>query len=193
MPQRNEQTVNAANADEEIALAAEAGGRASRDRQHDAVGDQVGGQRPGRLVVARRKSCRRYAAATTLTMVVSRTSMNAASVTATAISHGFAAASMPFVPRCGVRSSAVTVGSTDSPSGSGNCGSRPLSMIDLDRHALHDLDEIAGGVLRGKRGEARAAAELDAVDMAAQLVARVGVDLDVHRLARAACARAGSP
>ena len=37
---------------------------------------------------------------------------------------------------------------------------------DLDRHALHDLDVIAGGVFRRQQAEGGAAAGLDTVDMA---------------------------
>src|SRR5205085_6097368 len=55
---------------------------------------------------------------------------------------------------------------------------------DLDRHALHDLDEIPGGVLRRESSELGARAELDAVDMAGELEPRIGVDRDPHLLAR---------
>src|SRR5271168_4031536 len=53
---------------------------------------------------------------------------------------------------------------------------------DLHRHALHYLDEIAGGILRRKGGELGARSELDAVDMATQVERWVGVDRDPHRL-----------
>ena len=45
---------------------------------------------------------------------------------------------------------------------------RPVEH-DLDRHALHDLHVIAGGVLRRQQAEGRAAAGLDAVDVAVKL------------------------
>src|SRR5256885_12835523 len=42
------------------------------------------------------------------------------------------------------------------------------SEDDLDRHALDDLDEVAGRVLGGQEAEARAGAGLDAVHVPAQ-------------------------
>ena len=56
MPHRNEQTVNIARQINEVALAAEQAAEPAGDRQHDAVGDEIGGQRPGRFVVARRQT-----------------------------------------------------------------------------------------------------------------------------------------
>ena len=78
------------DADQEVALAPDQAAEPARDRHHDAVGHQVGRQRPGRVVVARRQRCPRCGAALTLTMVVSRISMNGASVTAPATSHTLA-------------------------------------------------------------------------------------------------------
>ena len=76
----------------------------------------------------------------------------------------------------------VTVGSTEMPSGSGMFGIEAAVDHDLDRHPLHHLDEVAGRILRRKGGEFGARAELDAVDMAAQIERRIGVDLDPDRL-----------
>ena len=45
-------------ADQEIALAPEQVAEPAGNGQNDAVGDEIGGQRPGRLVVARRKAAR---------------------------------------------------------------------------------------------------------------------------------------
>src|SRR3954470_23061658 len=53
---------------------------------------------------------------------------------------------------------------------------------DAHRHALSHLHPIAVGVLRGQQREFRAGAASDRGDMAAQL-ARIGVDLDLGRLA----------
>ena len=64
-------------------------------------------------------------------------------------------------------------------------------MIDLNRHAAHDLDKVAGGVFGGEGGEAGAAALLDAVDVAAQLQVRIGIDIHRTLAGRAACRRAG--
>ena len=44
------------DADHEIALAADQVAEPAGNRQHDAVGDEIGGQRPGRLVVAGRQT-----------------------------------------------------------------------------------------------------------------------------------------
>src|SRR5262249_18067682 len=56
---------------------------------------------------------------------------------------------------------------------------------DLDRNTLDDLDEVAGGVFRWKGGEARAGAELNAVDVTGELKIRMRVHRDVHLLAGA--------
>ncbi len=55
---------------------------------------------------------------------------------------------------------------------------------DLHRHALHDLDEIAGGVLRRQQAEGGAAAGLDAVDLAFEYAMWIGVDAVIDRIAR---------
>ena len=77
--------------------------------------------------------------------------MKAASVTDTAMSQGLKRGFQPAPAACGVAHGAdVTVGSTEMPSGSGNIRIEAAVDDDLDRHALHDLDEIAGRVLGGK-------------------------------------------
>src|ERR1019366_10672949 len=53
---------------------------------------------------------------------------------------------------------------------------------DLDRHALHDLDEIARRILGRKGGEFRTRPKLDAVHMALEVEPGIGIDLDLHRL-----------
>jgi hypothetical protein len=55
-------------------------------------------------------------------------------------------------------------------------------MEDLDRHALDDLDVIAGGILRRQRREGGAGSGLNAVDMAADREFRIGVDRERRRL-----------
>src|SRR3984957_17090058 len=65
-----------------------------------------------------------------------------------------------------------------------NVGIEPLVDDDLHRHALNDLDEVAGGVFRRESRELRTGAELDAVDMALQPQLRVGIDPDRDVLAR---------
>ena len=54
---------------------------------------------------------------------------------------------------------------------------------DLHRDALHDLGEIAGGVVRRQQREFLAAGGRDAVDMAVHDLAREHVDLDRDGLA----------
>src|SRR5260221_8618661 len=53
-----------------------------------------------------------------------------------------------------------------------------------DRKPLHDLGEIAGGVVRRQQREHRACRGRNAVDHAGELAMAVGVDRNVHRLAR---------
>ena len=54
---------------------------------------------------------------------------------------------------------------------------------DADRHALHDLGEVAGGVLRRQQAEDGARGRRDALDRAGEVAVREGVDRDVHLLA----------
>ena len=56
--------------------------------------------------------------------------------------------------------------------------------LDADRHALHDLDPVAGGVLRRQQRELRAGAGADRGDGALERPLAVGVDRQAHRLAR---------
>jgi hypothetical protein len=53
---------------------------------------------------------------------------------------------------------------------------------DLHRHALDDLDVIAGGILRRQQRERGAGSGLNAVDMATDFAFRKGIDLERHRL-----------
>ena len=62
---------------------------------------------------------------------------------------------------------------------------RLLIEHDLDWDALNDLDKIAGGVLRRQQAESGPTAGLDAIDMATENAPRIGVNIDVDRLARA--------
>ena len=54
-PQSSEQTVKHADADHEIALAADGVAEPPGDGQNDAVSDEIGGQRPRRFIIGRRK------------------------------------------------------------------------------------------------------------------------------------------
>src|SRR5262245_50753284 len=53
---------------------------------------------------------------------------------------------------------------------------------DLDRHALDDLDEIAGRILRRECGKFRTRSKLDAVHMAFEVKLRIGVHRNRHGL-----------
>ncbi len=57
-----------------------------------------------------------------------------------------------------------------------------LRHADAHRHALHDLGEVAGGVIRRQQREHRARARRNTVDDAGELAEAVGIDLDRHRL-----------
>src|SRR5579871_287828 len=58
-------------------------------------------------------------------------------------------------------------------------------QLDAHRDALHDLDPVAGGILRRQQRELRAGRLRDALDAATPAVLAVGVDVDVDRLAGA--------
>ena len=70
------------------ALAAEAVGEPAGDGQNHGRRDEIAGQHPGRLFLARRRPSPAMCGSATLAMEVSSTSMNVAIVTVSAISHG---------------------------------------------------------------------------------------------------------
>ena len=109
----------------------------------------------------------------TLATLVSSTSMNVASMTVSAISHGTVAGLPVAGGAVGAGLPAAihrtcTCGTTDIPGASGWARVGRLVEDDLDRHALDDLDVVAGGVFRRQQAEAGAGAGLDAVDVAAE-------------------------
>ncbi|MNN68853.1 hypothetical protein D3C81_1845920 [compost metagenome] len=64
--------------------------------------------------------------------------------------------------------------------------------VDSHRYALHDLDPVAGGVLRRQQGKGAAGTGAEAVDGAAVLdAAAVQVGFDLDRLANAHIAQLG--
>ena len=88
----NDASGEIADADQEISFAAQPAAERTGDRQHDAIGNQIGRQRPGALVVADRQAAGDMRQRN-IHDVVSSTSMNAPSVTTIATSHGSAVAS----------------------------------------------------------------------------------------------------
>jgi hypothetical protein len=78
-----------------------------------------------------------------------------------------------------------TVGVTDIPGRNRCSGSWPGVEHDLHGHALHDLHEVAGGVLGRQQAEARSGRGGNAVDLAVELLAAVGIDVHLHPLADA--------
>src|SRR5580658_7254225 len=64
-------------------------------------------------------------------------------------------------------------------------GIKTLVDDDLDRHTLHDLDEIAGRVFRRESGEFRTRSQLNTIHVTPKVEVRIGVELDGRGLARA--------
>src|ERR1700737_3893283 len=61
---------------------------------------------------------------------------------------------------------------------------QPVVNDDFDGYALYDLDEITRGIFRGKGREPRAGAVLDALYVAVQFPARIGIDFDIDSITR---------
>ena len=74
-----------------------------------------------------------------------------------------------------------TVTSAERPARIGTSAGR-FDPRDAHRHALHDLDEVAGRVVGGQEREARPGAAREALDLALELAAREGVDRDLGLL-----------
>ena len=117
------------DADQEIALAADHRAEPAGDGQHDAVGDEIGGQRPGRLVVARRQ-----AAGDMRQRDIDDRRVEDLHEGRERHDDGdgpWVARGPPLGVRIRLRHFSLTVGTTEMPSGSGRSGSRPLSMTIL--------------------------------------------------------------
>ncbi len=76
----------------------------------------------------------------------------------------------------------VTSGTADMPGPENLLDLRLLIEHNFYRHALHDFDEIAGRVFRRQQAETRAAAGLNAVDVAVQSARGIRVHFHLCRL-----------
>src|SRR5262249_19811790 len=132
-------------------------------------------------------------------MVVSSTSMKLASATTMAISHGLAPLPLAAVGApawidatlIATPAAVHRAGAWIDSHGRDHRHARPERDVgrrivhnDLDRHALHDLDVVAGGVLGRQQRERGAGSRLNAVDVTADGALRIGVDVERHRLSR---------
>src|SRR5579863_9034650 len=122
-------------------------------------------------------------------MVVSRISMNGASVAAPATSQTLplgrhVASCRSLTPRSLRGGGFVQTHGRLDRNAQGQWQIRIHAAVyhNLHRHALHDLHEVARGILRRERREARPGAKLDAVDMSLQVKLRISIDTDVHLL-----------
>src|SRR3989442_4243432 len=146
----------------------------------------------------------------TFTTVVSSTSMKVANITAIAMIHGLTCRGCSLI-RCaeGTQRTRRTQRQRSVKAGNPLCvlcvhcvdsacvygwdhgHPGPQQMVrvlrtvedDLHRHALHDLDEVAGRVLRRQQTEARTRRAGDAVHLAVELSSAERVDVHLHALA----------
>ena len=150
--------MNMREADQEIALAAEHVAEPAGNRQHDAVGDEIGGQRPGRLVVARRQ-----AAGDMRQGDIDDGRVENLHERRERHRHRDRPRVDAWLPLLRSTSPAALI----EPHRRHDRNAERQRQVrieaavddDLDRHALHDLDEIAGRVLRREGGEFRARAQ----------------------------------
>src|SRR5689334_13510795 len=114
----------------------------------------------------------------TLTMEMSSMAISAAHITATVMPS--------FDPTMeGPRFMATSASGLDGDEGAHARAQRHVRralQADQHRHALHHLHEVARGVVRREQREARSRGAGQAVDLAVEDAAAVGVDLDLHRL-----------
>ena len=166
MPQSTEVADEADDADDEQPLPTDPVGEPAGHRRHDRRGDDVGGEHPGDGVLGGAEA-RCMCGSATLAIVVSSTCMIVASMIETVIRPRCLTSTKP--PARPRRSSSALSGGRRrrrrvEPGG----GDRLLvstrhgalmpvrsgmsvtgvSKLDAHRHALHDLDPVAGGVLR---------------------------------------------
>ena len=150
------------------------------ERDHDDLGDEIGGRDPGALVRARpraRPGCRSSEA---LVIWMSSTAMKAPStrppdrdpvaerdLVRASAARGLLRRARRVGGWPGGACAVSTVATTESPGRSAPTIGSSAVERDLHRHALHDLGEIAGRVLGRQQRELRAGAGGEAVDRAA--------------------------
>ena len=176
------------------ALAADHVGEPAAHRQHHRIGDQIGGDDPGALVDADRETAGDVAQRDIGDRSVEHDHEGGDGdddgdqprAAVAGRRAAFAAGVWPLFAHF------VLTVRHDRHAGPEQHVGRPIEH-DLDRHALDDLDVIAGRVLRRQQAERGAAAGLDAVDMAFELAAGIGVDGDLDWIAGPYRLRAASP
>src|SRR5262245_58563746 len=123
--------------------------------------------------------CRRA----TFAIAMSSTSMKAARDTTLAINQGLR---LPAADRSGVQPSVMSAhpdSGHDGHAGAEWTFAWHLVEQDLYRYPLDNLDEVAGGVLRGQQGEGLTSAPLDRIDVSGNGNVGAGVDTHVYGLA----------
>src|SRR5262252_4545298 len=127
----------------------------------------------------------------TLTTLVSSTSMKVASITEMAMIHGlmFGCSSAMASKPSALVSPSPYLSRKDRWFSGESRPQQPLGILigiqhDLDRHALHHLDEVPSRVFRRQQREPGAGGAGDAVDFAGEFLAADRVDLHGRPLAR---------
>ena len=201
-------------ADQEEGLAAKQAGQERARRQADGVGDQIGRHHPGRFVGAdahaagdvgqhhvgdrgvehlhegRKRDqngddprAGRHRAA----------SRRSASCAAASLTRAPASARSRLSTSHRARRRVDAHGRDDRHARAERDVGRRIVQDELDRHALDDLDVVAGRVFGRQQREGRAGAGLDAVDMAVEVRVPDRRRSRCRPAAPAACGRAGSP
>src|SRR5258706_1662589 len=175
------------DADQEISFAAEYIAEPARDRQHDAVGDEVGLQYPEGIIVHHPEVAGNITQCDVDDRGVEnfherrerdrgRDEPRVMARSPRRVRGGWHAISL--------RSSHRHRRYDRNPKRHGDVRGDTAVDNDFDWNALHDLDKIAGRILGREGGEFRPGAMLDAIDVAAHIEGRIGIDPDPDRLPR---------
>ncbi len=175
-PQHSEAKVKRRDAGHVVALAPEDVGQPAAHRDDGRVGDEIAGQDPGRLVVARGGGARDVRERDVGDRGVQHLHEggdrdHGGDEPGVAVARGGARRRPPLRGAgAGAGASAtqrtLTVGSTDMPGPSTQSAGSGVER-DPHRHPLHHLDVVAGGVLRRQQRESLARTALDGDDVAA--------------------------